>query len=261
MANEFYTLIVVPHAKARFRKFQISVKLTKWAARRGGRAGAGGDAASSSTTRWIAVEVAELQRLRPRTRSLSAKTRDLRAERGQAPGAGRHPPEDGAQARASWPGLEPPCPTRAWAASAASRAARRTLPSADIARSLATMETSVESLTEKSDEARDVLRGPEGPAGLDALRSGPCAATCPPSFGNRIDPFTGQLDFHPGIDISTPIGTKVQAPADGVVVSCGVKGGYGNADRHRPRLRDRDPLRPPGDASTCGRASGCAAET
>ena len=30
MANEFYTLIVVPHAKARFRKIQISVRLTKW---------------------------------------------------------------------------------------------------------------------------------------------------------------------------------------------------------------------------------------
>jgi hypothetical protein len=32
MANEFYTFIVVPHAKARFRKFQISVRLAKWAA-------------------------------------------------------------------------------------------------------------------------------------------------------------------------------------------------------------------------------------
>ena len=30
MANEFYTLIVVPHAKARFRKLQVSVKLMKW---------------------------------------------------------------------------------------------------------------------------------------------------------------------------------------------------------------------------------------
>ena len=48
-------------------------------------------------------------------------------------------------------------------------------------------------------------------------------------FGNRLDPFTGLRDFHPGIDISTPIGTKVQAPADGVVVFCGLKGGYGNA--------------------------------
>ena len=30
MANEFYTLIVVPHAKARFRRLQVSVKLMKW---------------------------------------------------------------------------------------------------------------------------------------------------------------------------------------------------------------------------------------
>ena len=30
MANEFYTLIVVPHAKARFRKIQIPVRLAKW---------------------------------------------------------------------------------------------------------------------------------------------------------------------------------------------------------------------------------------
>jgi len=38
-----------------------------------------------------------------------------------------------------------------------------------------------------------------------------------------------QRDFHTGLDISTPVGTKVQAPADGVVVSCGQKGGYGNS--------------------------------
>src|SRR5262245_38469972 len=29
MSNDFYTLIVVPHAKARFRKFQVSVRLAK----------------------------------------------------------------------------------------------------------------------------------------------------------------------------------------------------------------------------------------
>jgi murein DD-endopeptidase MepM/ murein hydrolase activator NlpD len=49
-------------------------------------------------------------------------------------------------------------------------------------------------------------------------------------FGNRTDPFTGLKDFHPGIDISTPRGTPVQAPADGVVVACKPKAGaYGNA--------------------------------
>ena len=49
------------------------------------------------------------------------------------------------------------------------------------------------------------------------------------AFGNRIDPFTGQRDFHPGLDISTPIGTRIQSPADGVVVSAAAKGAYGNA--------------------------------
>jgi murein DD-endopeptidase MepM/ murein hydrolase activator NlpD len=48
-------------------------------------------------------------------------------------------------------------------------------------------------------------------------------------FGNRIDPFTGQRDFHAGIDVSTPIGTRIFAPADGVVLSASVQGGYGNS--------------------------------
>jgi murein DD-endopeptidase MepM/ murein hydrolase activator NlpD len=49
------------------------------------------------------------------------------------------------------------------------------------------------------------------------------------AFGHRNDPFTGQRDFHPGIDISTPLGTRIVAPANGVVVECSRKGGYGNA--------------------------------
>jgi murein DD-endopeptidase MepM/ murein hydrolase activator NlpD len=48
-------------------------------------------------------------------------------------------------------------------------------------------------------------------------------------FGNRLDPFTGQRDFHAGLDISAPVGTRVQSPADGVIVSAGQKGAYGNS--------------------------------
>ena len=48
-------------------------------------------------------------------------------------------------------------------------------------------------------------------------------------FGNRTDPFTGGRDFHPGIDVSAPRGTKVVAPADGVVVAVGPRGAYGLA--------------------------------
>ncbi|UCF37266.1 MAG: M23 family metallopeptidase [Acidobacteriota bacterium] len=46
-------------------------------------------------------------------------------------------------------------------------------------------------------------------------------------FGRRNDPFTGLQDFHPGIDISAPKGTKVLASADGLVVFAGRRLGYG----------------------------------
>jgi murein DD-endopeptidase MepM/ murein hydrolase activator NlpD len=47
-------------------------------------------------------------------------------------------------------------------------------------------------------------------------------------FGRRKDPFTGQREFHPGIDISSPTGTPVVAPADGIVAVAAKRGGFGN---------------------------------
>jgi murein DD-endopeptidase MepM/ murein hydrolase activator NlpD len=48
-------------------------------------------------------------------------------------------------------------------------------------------------------------------------------------FGMRKDPFTGQPDFHSGLDISANGGTPVRATADGEVESTGYMGNYGNA--------------------------------
>ncbi len=48
-------------------------------------------------------------------------------------------------------------------------------------------------------------------------------------FGSRKDPFTGQPDFHPGLDIAAPHGAPIRATADGVVESAGYAGNYGNA--------------------------------
>jgi murein DD-endopeptidase MepM/ murein hydrolase activator NlpD len=47
------------------------------------------------------------------------------------------------------------------------------------------------------------------------------------SFGERIDPFNGEGAFHRGIDISTGFGTRILAPADGVVTFVGEESGYG----------------------------------
>lgn len=46
-------------------------------------------------------------------------------------------------------------------------------------------------------------------------------------FGYRTSPFTGESQAHAGIDIAAPTGTRVVAPADGVVTSVTYENGYG----------------------------------
>ena len=47
-------------------------------------------------------------------------------------------------------------------------------------------------------------------------------------FGMRQDPLDGEGEFHVGVDISSPYGTKVLAPADGIVIFAEPRAGYGN---------------------------------
>lgn len=47
-------------------------------------------------------------------------------------------------------------------------------------------------------------------------------------FGKRQDPFTGDVDYHQGLDISTDKGRPVYATADGVVDHASYSGAYGN---------------------------------
>ena len=53
------------------------------------------------------------------------------------------------------------------------------------------------------------------------------------SFGEREDPILGggEGEFHPGLDISGPLGTPIHATADGVIVSAGMENGYGRMVR------------------------------
>jgi len=47
------------------------------------------------------------------------------------------------------------------------------------------------------------------------------------SFGERLDPFSGEGAFHAGVDISSQYGDEVRASADGVVVAVESRPGYG----------------------------------
>lgn len=46
-------------------------------------------------------------------------------------------------------------------------------------------------------------------------------------YGNRVSPFTGQRQFHSGLDIAASFGTDILAPASGRVVFAGRKGPLG----------------------------------
>ena len=47
-------------------------------------------------------------------------------------------------------------------------------------------------------------------------------------FGERLDPFGGEGEFHTGLDIASHFGDEVRAAADGVVTWVGPREGYGN---------------------------------
>ena len=51
----------------------------------------------------------------------------------------------------------------------------------------------------------------------------------PPSsgFGNRVDPFTGRLVFHAGLDFEVPIGTLIFASAAGKIIAAEERSPYG----------------------------------
>jgi len=46
-------------------------------------------------------------------------------------------------------------------------------------------------------------------------------------FGYRVSPFTGQKEFHRGIDLATRMGAPIVAPADGMISSITSDHGYG----------------------------------
>jgi murein DD-endopeptidase MepM/ murein hydrolase activator NlpD len=226
MANEFYTLIVVPHAKARFRKFQVSLRLTKWAL---GTVGVLSVALVALLAHygWISIQVIELKRLRSENRALATKAQayEQNASKLQAKVLAL---QNTVTKLGMMAGLEKSLPDPQLGGVGGLSSLETTAPSFDVASSMMTLDKTVSQLAEKSTKLEEVF---EDQKVLLASTPSvwPVRGYLSAGFGNRLDPFTGLRDFHPGIDISTPLGTKIQAPADGVVVSVGVKGGYGNA--------------------------------
>ena len=56
----------------------------------------------------------------------------------------------------------------------------------------------------------------------------PVQAQLSSGFGMRRDPITHEMQFHHGMDIAAPLGTRIHAAAAGNVVFSGYQNGYGN---------------------------------
>ena len=226
MANEFYTLIVVPHAKARFRKFQVSVRLTRWVMTAAGVLALLLAGILAHYT-WIAVEVAEVKRLRAENLALATKAKAYEENAGQLQ-AKILALQGVVNKLGVMAGVEQSLPDASIGGVGGLTRVETTAPSVDIATTLRSMDEKVGNLTAKSTRLEAFFRDQRQQL-ASTPSIWPVRGYLSENFGKRIDPFTGQPDFHPGLDISTPGGTKVVAPADGVVVFCGEKNGYGNA--------------------------------
>lgn len=220
---DFFTVILVPNARAKFRKYQIPLNVARVAGRVGAVAGI---VLVGALIHYAALlfEVSKLRKVEAESRDLLAKTRqieqDAAALRAQMAQLGGMVNKLGVMA-----GVDAPPPDATVGGTGGGTVADR---AANRVASLEEMSSRLSQLTEKSRQLTGIF---EKQRSLLATTPSvwPVRGYLSAGFGNRKDPFTGLPDFHPGLDISAPLGTKILAPADGTVIFVGVKGGYGNA--------------------------------
>ena len=222
MTRKQHTIIVVPHARARFRQFQVTSRLL-WSV---------ATAVSLSLllgvvfgvlwirsvrkNREVSTLVAENQDLRGRTKVLNSKLESLEKLLGEFEERTRRLSIVAGLSGVQDPGTGGVGGLTAFPADNASHteavleeASRRGL---FLSGRLGQVEQKL------SFQADQLALTPTLAPAVGVLTAG---------FGQRSDPFTGLQEFHTGIDISSPTGGRIVAPASGTVVRVGWQNGYG----------------------------------
>jgi murein DD-endopeptidase MepM/ murein hydrolase activator NlpD len=222
LTRKQHTIIVVPHARARFRQFQVTSRLL-WSV---------ATAVSLSLllgvvfgvlwlqsvrkNREVTSLVAENQDLRGRTKSLNAKLESLEKVLAEF--------EERTRRLSIVAGLSgSPDPGTGGVGGLTA------LPADDVRHTEAVLEEASRRgllLSGRLGEVESRLSFQADQLALTPTLA-PALGVLTAGFGLRSDPFTGRPDFHAGIDISSPKGSRIVAPASGTVVRVGWDRGYG----------------------------------
>ena len=228
MAEGYYTVILVPDARSASRKIRVPVRLIRTLA---GAAGAAvlALAALLAHYAWLNGQVSELDAVRLENAVLSERAHRFGASLSELEGQITRL-RSAVTKLTVMSGLQQTLPGAEGIVGGVGGVTGVDLdpPSRDPDVTLHTLSRSLSDLATRSQQIETIYA--DQTARLSHTPSvWPVRGYFSSGFGNRADPFTAGKDFHPGIDISAPRGTKAVAPADGVVLAVGRRGAYGLA--------------------------------
>jgi hypothetical protein len=228
VAEGYYTVILVPDARSASRKIRVPVRLIRTLA---GAAGAAvlALAALLAHYAWLNGQVSELDAVRLENAVLSERAHRFGASLSELEGQITRL-RSAVTKLTVMSGLQQTLPGADGIVGGVGGVTGVDLdpPSRDPDVTLHTLSRSLSDLATRSQQIETIYA--DQTARLSHTPSvWPVRGYFSSGFGNRADPFTGGKDFHPGIDISAPRGTKAVAPADGVVLAVGRRGAYGLA--------------------------------
>lgn len=228
MSRKFYTIMIVPHAAAKFRRLKISKNFLIAAGCFLGLVFTAGlmfphyllrSTQLSASMQRLARENLELKKA---SEKFDESLADLRSRLAEF--------EAKATKFAMLAGVEE-TPAQQLAAGGSSFDLNGLSPKA----SQAVIQAEINTLKERSGVLQDTFRVLDMAFQKQSLLLSSTPSIYPVhgllgnGYGWRRDPFTGMRDFHQGLDLVAPLGTRVVAPADGIVTKAGPAGGFGNS--------------------------------
>jgi murein DD-endopeptidase MepM/ murein hydrolase activator NlpD len=228
MGKKFYTIMIVPHAAAKFRRLKVSKNFVVMAGCFLGMLIIGGlmfphfllkSSQLRTSLEKLNLENLELKKANER---FDASLADLRSRLAEF--------ESKANKFALMVGVEDLNNQQQLAAGGSSFDLKGLSPKA----SQSIIEGEISTLKERSGALQDSFQILDMAFQKQALLLSSTPSIFPVrglmgnGYGWRRDPFTGMRDFHEGLDIVAPVGTRVSAPADGIVTRVGPSGGFGN---------------------------------